>query len=94
MENKKVYIIASAVLGGDDLCACVPTYSVKSTLEKAKEELENIKIELMEEYEYGNFEYEVVETENSIKFYYDNGDIDVYEIFERNIDEECENERN
>lgn len=94
MENKKVYIITGAYLCSDDLGVNLSNYCVKSTLEKAKEELRLIKKETIEDLEENDVDYDLVETEKCLKFYYDNDDIDIYEIFERNIDEECNYERN
>ena len=92
----KVYVIVGASLCSSGFEPSVSPYGVKSTLEKAQEELKVIKDEIIEDYEseYGD-EYEddelcynLRESENGFSISFDNDDEYVYNIKVVEIDYE------
>lgn len=86
----KVYIVVG-VYSGDEIGTLLSQYGVKSTLEKAKEELQIIKQETLEQIKNDDcLNAEIIESELGLRIIYDNDDEEIYNIEERVIDYEKE----
>ena len=64
----------------------ISNYGVKSTIDEARKELQEIKKEILQESEKNELKVEIIEDKNSLEAVYDNGDSEKYYIFERIID--------
>lgn len=86
----KVYVVVG-LYNGDEMSTLLSQYGVKSTLEKAKEELQIIKKETLEQIKNNDcLNAEIIESELSLHIIYDNDDEEIYNIEERVIDYEEE----
>ena len=84
----KVYVVVS-VYSGDEISTILSNYGVKSTLEKAKEELHIIKQETLEQIKDNDcLDAEIIESELGLRIIYDNDDEEIYNIEERVVDYE------
>jgi hypothetical protein len=72
----KVYVVVG-VYSGDEISTILSNYGVKSTLEKAKEELQIIKQETLEQIKDNDcLDAEIIESELGLRIIYDNDDED------------------
>ena len=84
----KVYVVVG-VYSGDEISTILSNYVVKSTLEKAKEELQIIKQETLEQIKDNDcLDAEIIESELGLRIIYDNDDEEIYNIEERVVDYE------
>lgn len=89
---KKVYVVLGHYLSkntSNESYSILGKYSIKSTLEKAREELKLTKAEILEEYEQNGLDINnliIKETADSLKIIYGCDDIETYKIEERFID--------
>ena len=90
---KKVYVVLGHYLSNNtsnNSYSILSEYSIKSTLEKAQEELKLIKNEIIADYvEYNGLDInnlDIKETANGLKIIYGNEDVEEYIIEERFID--------
>ena len=84
----KVYVVVG-VYSGDEISTILSNYGVKSTLEKAKEELHIIKQETLEQIKDNDcLDAEIIESELGLRIIYDNDDEEIYNIEERVVDYE------
>lgn len=83
----KVYVVVG-VYSGDEISTILSNYGVKSTLEKAKEELQIIKQETLRDCEESGINAEIIESELGLRIIYDNDDEEIYNIEERVVDYE------
>ena len=90
---KKVYVVLGHYLSNstsNNSYSILSEYSIKSTLEKAQEELKLIKKEIIADYvDYNGLDInnlDIEETANGLKIVYGNEDIEEYKIEERFID--------
>ena len=84
----KVYVVVG-VYSGDEISTILSNYGVKSTLEKAKEELQIIKQETLEQIKDNDcLDAEIIESELGLHIIYDNDDEEIYNIEERVVDYE------
>ena len=90
---KKVYVVLGHYLSNstsNESYSILGKYSIKSTLEKAQEELKLIKKEIIADYvDYNGLDInnlDIKETANSLEIVYGNEDIEEYKIEERFID--------
>ena len=84
----KVYVVVG-VYSGDEISTILSNYGVKSTLEKAKEELQIIKQETLEQIKDNDcLDAEIIEIELGLRIIYDNDDEEIYNIEERVVDYE------
>ena len=86
----KVYVVVG-FFNGNDSYYILSRYGVKSTLEKAQEELKIIKREILEELENNNIDVnsiEIKENDTRLTIIYGNDDVELYQIEERELDYE------
>ena len=90
---KKVYVVLGHYLSNstsNNSYSILSEYSIKSTLEKAQEELKLIKNEIIADYvEYNGLDInnlDIKETANGLEIIYGNEDVEEYKIEERFID--------